>query len=59
MKGKVSKRDGRLNISVNETKNRAYLAKALGATFLKYLGPAGEMKCVTPGIKKGEKETEP
>lgn len=31
-KGKVSKRDGRLNISVNETKNHGYLAHALGAT---------------------------
>ena len=34
-KGRVSKRDGRLNISVNETTNRGYLAKALGANFLK------------------------
>ena len=31
-KGRVSKRDGRLNISVNEAKNRGYLAHALGAT---------------------------
>ncbi len=31
-KGRVSKRDGRLNISVNETNNRGYLAHALGAT---------------------------
>lgn len=30
-RGRVSKRDGRLNISVNETSNRGYLAKALGA----------------------------
>ncbi|KAL3421045.1 glycosyltransferase family 28 domain-containing protein [Phlyctema vagabunda] len=36
-KGKVSKRDGRLNISVNETKNRGYLANALGASVLKPL----------------------
>jgi hypothetical protein len=28
--GKVSKRDGRLKISVNETSNKGYLAKALG-----------------------------
>ncbi|KAG9243489.1 hypothetical protein BJ878DRAFT_510508 [Calycina marina] len=34
-KGKVSKRDGRLNISVNETSNKGYLAKALGANFIK------------------------
>lgn len=31
-KGKVSKRDGRLNISVNETNDHGYLAHALGAT---------------------------
>ena len=30
--GRVSKRDGRLNISVNETNNHGYLAHALGAT---------------------------
>jgi hypothetical protein len=37
--GRVSRRDGRLNISVRETNNRGYLAKALGATFLNHLGP--------------------
>lgn len=37
-KGKVSKRDGRLNISVNETANNGYLAKALGATINRHLG---------------------
>ncbi|KAF7928034.1 uncharacterized protein EAE97_009832 [Botrytis byssoidea] len=37
-RGKVSKRDGRLNISVNETSNRGYLAKALGATFFNKVG---------------------
>jgi len=31
-KGKVSRKDGRLNISVNETNSRRYLAHALGAT---------------------------
>ncbi len=31
-RGRVSKRDGRLNISVNETSNHGYLAHALGAT---------------------------
>ena len=36
-KGKVSKRDGRLNISVNETANSGYLAKALGATLHHHL----------------------
>lgn len=38
-RGKVSKRDGRLDISVNETDHSGYLAKALGASFLKSLGP--------------------
>ncbi|KAG9233029.1 hypothetical protein BJ875DRAFT_465217 [Amylocarpus encephaloides] len=38
-KGRVSKKDGRLNISVSETNNRGYLAKALGATFLSHLDP--------------------
>ena len=38
-KGKVDKKDGRLNISVNETGNTGYLAKALGAPFLKHIGP--------------------
>lgn len=37
-RGRVSKRDGRLNISVSETNNRGYLAKALGATFTKHVG---------------------
>ena len=36
-KGNVSKRDGRLNISVNETNNRGYLAHALGATLKNHL----------------------
>lgn len=37
-KGKVSKHDGRLKISVNETANTGYLAKALGATLKNHLG---------------------
>ena len=41
-RGRVSRRDGRLNISVKETNNRGYLAKALGATFLQHLGPTSE-----------------
>ena len=36
-KGKVSKLDGRLHISVNETANRGYLAHALGATIKHHL----------------------
>ncbi|KAK0107754.1 hypothetical protein ONS96_003551 [Cadophora gregata f. sp. sojae] len=50
-RGRVSKKDGRLNISVNETSNRGYLAKALGATFLKHVGSdAGE----TPDSNHGK-----
>jgi hypothetical protein len=51
-RGRVSKRDGRLNISVNETNNRGYLAKALGATF-KHVGPgpSKQMKDCPPGHK--------
>jgi hypothetical protein len=40
-KGKVDKKDGRLNISVNETGNKGYLANALGASFLKHRSPIG------------------
>lgn len=36
-KGRVSKRDGRLNISLNETNNRGYLAHALGASLQHHL----------------------
>lgn len=41
-RGKVSKRDGRLNISVNQTANRGYLAKALGAILQNQMGPGKE-----------------
>lgn len=34
-KGKVSKRDGRLSISIKDTSNKGYLAKALGAAVRK------------------------
>ncbi|GAB7350066.1 hypothetical protein MBLNU459_g0735t1 [Dothideomycetes sp. NU459] len=36
-KGRVSKRDGRLNISINETNNNGYIAKALGQRFKNHL----------------------
>ena len=48
-RGRVSKRDGRLNISLKETGNRGYLAKALGAT-LQHVKPGG-------GKDHGESET--
>ncbi|TID16773.1 glycosyltransferase family 1 protein [Venturia nashicola] len=38
-KGRVSKRDGRLNISVNETSNKGYLAKALGTGLKHHFSP--------------------
>ncbi|KAI9735700.1 MAG: hypothetical protein M1818_006308 [Claussenomyces sp. TS43310] len=37
-KGKISKKDGRLTISFNETGNNGYLAKALGASFMDRMG---------------------
>ena len=36
-KGKVSKRDGRLKISINETANSGYVAKALGQSIRNHL----------------------
>jgi len=53
-RGRVSRRDGRLNITVRETNNRGYLAKALGATFLKHLGPTPEDETagITPVISQ-------
>ncbi len=41
-KGRVSKKDGRLNISVHEMANRGYLAKALGATIKNHFYPGAE-----------------
>ncbi|KAI1075366.1 glycosyltransferase family 1 protein [Whalleya microplaca] len=44
-KGKVSKRDGRLNITVNDISNTGYLAKALGTAVRKVVhGKRGERK---------------
>jgi hypothetical protein len=39
-RGKVSRRDGRLNISVNETANTGYLAKALGSSVKHHILPS-------------------
>ncbi|KAI1760684.1 glycosyltransferase family 1 protein [Hypoxylon sp. FL1150] len=41
-KGKVSKRDGRLNITVNDTSNTGYLAKALGTAVKKVVTRRGD-----------------
>jgi hypothetical protein len=37
-KGKVSKRDGRLRLTINETLNSGYIAKTLGAGIRKHFG---------------------
>ncbi|KAI1861722.1 uncharacterized protein JN550_010662 [Neoarthrinium moseri] len=41
-RGKVSKRDGRLNITVNDTSNTGYLAKALGSAVKKVVPTTAE-----------------
>ncbi|KAI9694531.1 MAG: hypothetical protein M1822_000147 [Bathelium mastoideum] len=43
-KGKVSKRDGRLKITVNETLNSGFLARALGASIRHHLDLPGSRK---------------
>ncbi|KAI9806727.1 MAG: hypothetical protein M1825_006184 [Sarcosagium campestre] len=53
-RGKVSRRDGRLNISVNETSNKGYLAKALGAAIKHHLGKDED---ATAGQEYPEAET--
>lgn len=35
-KGRISRNDGRLNISINDKNDRGYLAKALGASFVEH-----------------------
>ncbi|KAI9849857.1 MAG: hypothetical protein M1837_000071 [Sclerophora amabilis] len=49
-RGKVSKRDGRLNITVSEITNSGYLAKALGATLKHHLGPGQKHETEQDGI---------
>lgn len=41
-KGNVSRKDGRLNITVNEMANSGYIAKALGATIRRQLAPKND-----------------
>jgi hypothetical protein len=54
-RGRVAKKDGRLNISVNETHNRGYLAKALGASFIKNVGPGPSKQTKDcPAVHKDE-----
>jgi hypothetical protein len=60
-KGKVDKKDGRLNISVKETDHNGYLAKALGAGFLKHLGQTPEHtaddQVLSPTVSHGRRST--
>ena len=46
----MSKKDGRLNISVNETANRGYLAKALGATLKHQFHPGSKNNTKDPPL---------
>ncbi|SZF06397.1 unnamed protein product [Blumeria hordei] len=39
-KGRISRNDGRLNISINDKNDRGYLAKALGASFVEHFKPS-------------------
>jgi len=56
-RGKVSQEDGRLHISVNETANSGYLAKALGPTLHRHLDPQGARLEETHDVhsREGEK----
>ncbi|KAI9802552.1 MAG: hypothetical protein M1833_001624 [Piccolia ochrophora] len=47
-RGKVSKKDGRLKISVNETANSGYLAKALGAAIKHHIDGDDEIIQTSP-----------
>ena len=57
-KGRVSKRDGRLNISLNETNDHGYLAHALGATLQHHFkqphhDDEEEMEPTVPPLREG------
>ena len=51
-KGRVSKRDGRLNISINETANQGYAAKALGQNIKNHLNIPHKRQHGRPGRGK-------
>lgn len=55
-KGRISKRDGRLNISVNETANSGYVAKALGQSIKHHLDIPRRHKPQRPGHEHTEEE---
>ena len=61
-RGRVSKRDGRLNISIHETAHKGYLAKALGATLPRHLvgdkHPKADQQPLSP-LRKEDAVTRP
>ena len=56
-KGEVDKTSGRLDISVNETSNRGYLAKALGASLHHHLAPSHAQRRLSEPTGELEKTT--
>ncbi|MCJ1311902.1 hypothetical protein MMC25_005575 [Agyrium rufum] len=56
-RGKVSKKDGRLNLSINETSHKGYLAKTLGATLGATLRNIPEMNVTASGKDAGTVDT--
>ena len=56
-KGRVSRRDGRLKISINETANSGYIAKALGRSIRNHLDIPSE-KNESPEARKKKAELE-
>ena len=58
-RGKVSRRDGRLNLSIKETGGKGYLAKSLGATIQKIAAPKhGEEQPLSP-LREEESRSRP
>lgn len=57
-KGKVSKTSGRLDISVNETSNRGYLAKALGTTLQHHLKPSRQQEVKDSSVPQSQTNEE-
>lgn len=53
-KGRVSKHDGRLKLSISETLNSGYFAKTLGAGLKKHFAGAEDMQSVKSGIQGKE-----
>ncbi|KAF1971242.1 UDP-Glycosyltransferase/glycogen phosphorylase [Bimuria novae-zelandiae CBS 107.79] len=51
-KGKVSKRDGRVKLSISETLNSGYFAKTLGAGLKKHFAGAEDLQSTKSGSEK-------